>query len=162
MITLLALPTIWLVNRNGDGPGAARPNVAAAGLETGEADNPTASADDDEAFDPMGASGAVYLQPNSAPTTVTVPEVALGSEPDRVVATATGTYSGGVSWDRCEFNGVPSGQEITVVNVANGRSTECTTTYLSGGEPGVLVMYTAKFQSIGDLVTAPIHVEIRQ
>lgn len=162
MITLLALPTIWLVNRSGDGPGSARPNVAAAGIDPGEADRTTAADGDGGSFDPMGAGGAVYLQPRTTETAPTVPEVALGSEPDRAVASASGTYSSRVPSSECEFNGLPAGERITVVNVANGRSIECTTTYLSGGEPGVLVMSKSKFQSIGDLIAAPIHIEIRQ
>lgn len=161
MITLLALPTIWLVNRSGDGPGSARPNVAAAGLDPGDADRSTVGAGPDE-FDPMGGGGAAYLEPTVTVTAPTVPDVAIGSEPDRVVATAIATYSSGVSWDECKFNGVAIGDDITVVNVANGRSVDCEASYLSGHEPGTLVMYTTRFQSIADLVAAPIHVEIRQ
>lgn len=161
MITLLALPTIWLVNRSGDGPGSARPNVAAAGIDPGEADHGNGGDGPDE-FDPMGAGGAVYLQPTVTATPQTAPSIAVGSEPDHVVATATATYSAGVSWDECEFNGLAIGERVTVVNVANGRSIECRIAYLSGGEPETLVMHTSKFQSIGDLVAAPIHVEIRQ
>ena len=161
MITLLALPTIWLVNRSGDGPGSARPNVAAAGIDPGQADRSTTAVTRD-AFDPMGPSGAMYLEPMATETAPTVPTVAVGAEPDRVVATASATYSAAVSWDECEFNGVAIGERVRVVNVANGRSIECRTSYRSDGDPGTLVMHTSKFQTIGDLVIASIHVEIRQ
>ncbi len=161
MITLLALPTIWLVNRSGDGPGSARPNVAAAGIDPGEADHSTAGDRPDE-FDPMGAGGAVYLQPTVTVTAPTVPTIAVGREPHQAVATAVATYSARVSWNECEFNGLAIGERVTVVNVANGRSIDCRIAYLSGGESGTLVMHTSNFQSIADLVAAPIHVEIRQ
>ena len=42
VLTLLALPTIWLVNRSDDD--SARPNVAAVGLDPGEAGTSPATA----------------------------------------------------------------------------------------------------------------------
>ena len=54
------------------------------------------------------------------------------------------------------------GEEVTVVNVANGRSTTCTTSYFPGGASNEIVLNTERFRRIADLVTAPVHVEIRQ
>ena len=60
VITLVALPTIWLANRSDDGPSSSRPNVAAVGLDPGQADAADGAA---AAADPMGSSGAAYLEP---------------------------------------------------------------------------------------------------
>lgn len=160
MITLLALPTIWLANRSGDAPGA-RPNVAAVGLDPGESDR-SAPASSRDAFDPMGPSGAAYLQPVVTATPPTAPTIAIGTHELELVASAKATYSSQVPWNECRINSVPIGQTVTVVNVANGRSFTCRTAYLSGGETGVLVMYTSRYQSIADLATASIHVEIHR
>lgn len=162
VITLLALPTIWLVNRDEAGPSSPRPNVAAVGIDPGQAD---ASADGRTLapeFDPMGASGAMYLEPATSVVPPVSAVVAIGTTPDDAVATARGTYRGAVDANTCLFNGVRGGEPITVVNVANGRSIECTTSPSEGVADGVLVMSTSRFQKIADLTAAPIHLEIRQ
>lgn len=163
VITLLALPTIWLVNRDEGGSSTARPNVAAVGLDPGEADDPAGAAGAPMTdFDPMGPSGAMYLEPA---TTVAPPAsvvVAIGTTPDEAIATARGTYRRSVGSSTCLFNGIRDGQVVTVVNVANGRSIECTTSITEGVADGVLVMNIGRFARIADLTAAPIHLEIRQ
>jgi len=161
VITLLALPTIWLVNRDEGGPASSRPNVAVVGIDPGEADEDTPDSEA-AAFDPMGDSDAMYLEPG---TTVVPPDsvaVVVGTSPDEQVATARGTYRRSVSNGTCMFNGVSDGEFVTVVNVANGRSVECFTSLFETTEPDMLVMSTAMFQKIADLTAAPIHVEVRQ
>ena len=163
VITLLALPTIWLVNRDEAGPSSSRPNVAAVGLDPGEADNPAAmSGAPVTELDPMGASGAMYL----APATTVVPPasvvVVVGTTPDDAIATARGTFRRDGDVDVCLFNGAPGGEDVTVVNVANGRSIECTTRSFQGGDDLMLTMHVTRFQKIADLTAAPIHLEIRQ
>lgn len=161
VVTLLALPTIWLVNRDEGGPSSARPNVAVVGIDPGEADSATPEPEA-EAFDPMGESDAMYLEPG---TTVVPPAsvaVVVGTSPDVQVATARGTYRRSVSNGTCMFNGIRGGESVTVVNVANGRSVTCTTSPFETTEPDVLVMNTAMFQKIADLTAAPIHLEVRQ
>ena len=160
VITLLTLPTIWLVNRDDAGESSSRPNVGAVGIDPGEADE--ASGTPVSELDPMGESGAMYLQPA---TTVLPPAsivVAIGTTPDDAIATARGTYRRSVEVNTCLFNGVRDGELVTVVNVANGRSTECNTTITEGLADGVLVMNISRFQRIADLTAAPIHLEIRQ
>jgi hypothetical protein len=162
VITLLTLPAIWLVNRNEDGSSSSRPNVAAVGIDPGEADqsNPAGAGAD---FDPMGNVGAAYLQPMSTAQPPASVSVAIGTSSDKVVAAARGTYRlNAIASHECRFNGMPGGEQITVVNVANGRSIECTTSPLSSGESGLLVMSRSRFQQIAELTAAPIHVEIRQ
>lgn len=163
VITLLTLPTIWLVNRDEAGESSSRPNVGAVGIDPGEADDSAdAQGTPVPEFDPMGESGAMYLQPA---TTVVPPAsvvVAVGTTPDNAVATARGTYRRSVEVNTCLFNGIRDGETVTVVNVANGRSTECNTTISEGLADGVLVMNISRFQKIADLTAAPIHLEIRQ
>lgn len=166
VITLIALPTIWLVNRAEDGPGSSRPNVAAAGLAPGEADASVAAAapaapptGDERRFDPMG-DGALDVDTGRAEP-VPPPEIAIGTSPDELIDEARATYRRDVRWGRCLYNGVQAGRTITVVNVANDRSIDCTAHYHSGGESDTVVLPLGAFQQIADLVAAPVHVEIR-
>lgn len=161
VITLLALPTIWLVNRDEAAP--ARPNVAAVGLDPGGADVTTADDGTEAAeFDPLGNSGAMYLEPATSVAPAPSVVIAVGTSPDVALATAQATYRRSVGPDTCLFNGVGGGETVTVVNVANGRSIECVTALTDGVAEGVLVMGLSRFQRIADVLAAPIHVEIRQ
>lgn len=159
ILTLLTLPTIWLVNRQHED--SARPNVAAVGVDPGSAD-PAPAAPVVATFDPLGPGGDGYLTQVTAVVSTAPISVVHGTTPDRVIATATASYKNSIGSSVCQYNGVPGGQRITVVNVANSRSIECTTTVASGLDSGRVVMSTSKFEQIADLVAAPIHVEIRQ
>ncbi|CAN5808500.1 hypothetical protein BH24ACT5_BH24ACT5_18950 [soil metagenome] len=160
--TLVALPTIWLVNRNEDGAGSSRPNVAAVGLDPGDGDGVVASPLAVDTADPMGAPGPIYLEAATTVAPPPAPEVAVGTEADAMVGAASGTYRNSVSGSTCLYNGTGYGERVTVVNVANGRSTECTTSPLAGGVVDVVVLSASRFARIADLTAAPVHVEIRQ
>ena len=63
----------------------------------------------------------------------------------------------------CLFAGVAPGEKVTVVNVDNGRSTECRTGAQQPDAPaGELVMHPDRFLQIADLMSAPVDIEIRQ
>lgn len=162
VVTLVALPTIWLVNRSEDGAGSARPNVAAVGLAPGEANDAVVTPRADSNFDPMGAPDPIYLEAITTVAAPPAPAVGVGTEADVLVGVGTGTYGNSVSGRTCLYNGAGYGEQITVVNVANGRSTDCTTSPLSSGELDVVVLSAARFAAIADLTAAPVHVEIRQ
>lgn len=158
MITLVALPTIWLANRSDQGA-SARPNVAAVGLDPGQADDAGAAA---PSFDPMGSVGAAYLEPLSSAQPPAPVVIAVGTTPDEAIGTAKASYRRSVESGICLFNGVDSGQEVDVVNVANGRTTSCTIVSSSELPDGQLVMSQSRFQRIAQLTAAPVHVEIRR
>ena len=158
-LTIAALPAVWLVNQDDDG---SRPNVAAVGLaaENGAADDTASTTPPD----PMGDVDARYLAGTALPPSPQPPAVAVGSTDHVVVATAQAIYRRSVGRvDTCQFNGVRSGQLITVVNVDNGRSIECWTAVRPPEGPAdELVMHPDRFIQIADLTSAPIDVEIRQ
>lgn len=160
MITLVALPTIWLANRSDDGSASSRPNVAAVGFDPGRADGGATVGN--AGFDPMGTSGAAYLDPPVSAAAAAPADVVIGTSGESVVATARATYKRSIYGGTCHFNGAPGGADVTIVNVANGRSIECTTERRDGIEDGYLLMSQAGFQRIAELTAAPIHVEIRK
>ena len=160
VITLVALPTIWLANRSDDGSASSRPNVAAVGIDPGRADGGASVGN--AGFDPMGTSGAAYLDPPVSAAAAAPADVVIGTSGESVVATARATYKRSIYGGTCHFNGAPGGADVTIVNVANGRSIECTTERRDGIEDGYLLMSQAGFQRIAELTAAPIHVEIRK
>ena len=122
----------------------------------------TVAAEVDAVVDPMGASGAAYLEELSSVVPVTA-AVVVGTAPDQPIATAQASFRrSSVQFDTCEFNGAASGREVTIVNVANGRTTTCTMVREDGLADGELLLSQGRFQRIAELTAAPIHVEIRQ
>jgi hypothetical protein len=159
VITLVALPAVWLANRNDEGS-STRPNVAAVGIDPGQQDDGSGAA---AAFDPMGTSGAAYLDTVMSVAPPATAAVVVGTTPDDPIAVARASYRrSSVVFDTCEFNGLPRGQQVTVVNVANGRSTECTIVHEVGLAEGELLLSQGRFQRIAELTSAPIHVQIRK
>jgi hypothetical protein len=158
VITLVALPAIWLANRDDEGA-STRPNVAAVGIDPGRGGGDAGAA---AAFDPMGTTGAAYLEP-VATARPQATAIVIGTTADDVIALARASYRRtAVVFDTCQFNGLPGGQEVTVVNVANGRSTRCTIVNVHGLARGVLLLSQGRFQRIAELTSAPIHVQIRK
>jgi hypothetical protein len=156
-LTVAALPAVWLVNRDET---ATRPSVAAVGLAPGEAAASTTT----ETIDPMGSVAPGFLGVAGAPRPAAPPAApVIGSGAGVTLATATAIFRRSVSDPRtCLFSGVPAGSHVTVMNVANHRTTDCWTALRPPNQPqGELVMSPAAFAAIADPTTAPIHVEIR-
>ena len=110
VITLVALPAIWLANRDDEGS-SARPNVAAVGIDPGHADDGAGAA---AAFDPMGTTGAAYLDPVASGTSPATAAIVIGTTADDVIAVARASYRRtAVVFDTCQFNGLPGGEEVT-------------------------------------------------
>jgi hypothetical protein len=159
VITLVALPAIWLANRDDEGS-STRPNVAAVGIDPGRADSDAGAS---AAFDPMGTTGAAYLDPMATQSPAASAAIVIGTTPDDAIAVARASYRRtAVVFDTCQFNGLPGGEEVTVVNVANGRSTSCTIVHKDGLARGELLLSQGRFQRIAELTAAPIHVQIRK
>ena len=157
VLTIAALPAVWLVNRDDPATG---PNVAAVGLAA-EGGAPTTTI---EPIDPMGEVQAKYLEGGSTtPPPVQVP-IAVGSSDSRVVATGHAVFRRSVGDPTvCLFSGIAPGETVTVVNVDNGRSTECRTRSQQPDAPvGELVMHPDRFIQIADLMSAPVDIEVRQ
>jgi hypothetical protein len=158
-LTVAALPAVWLANQGDEG--SPRPNVAAVGAAVDDASRPTTHT----SVDPMGTVGPQFLDGTAAPADrpqAVAPVV--GGADGHVVATATAIFRRNVTDDhRCLFNGVPVGSRVTVVNVDNARSIQCTTVLRPMDQPqDELVMSAAAFAEIADPSAAPIDVEIRQ
>lgn len=163
IITVIALPTIWLLNRDDDGPGAARPNVAAVGMNPGEADAASDVRPATGGVDPMGTGGAAYLESRPTVAPSETPSVAYGTVPGVFVGNTEATYrNSDIPNGQCRYNGITSGTKITVINVANGQSVTCRSSLLGDGVEDGLVMNAAQFREIAELVSAPIHVEVRR
>ena len=160
-LTVVALPAVWLANR--DDSASLRPNVAAVGAPVADGESSSAPP---STVDPMGNVQAQYLDGAvpAPPETVGPVTPAIGTADGHVVATATAIFRRSVTNDRtCLYNGVAVGSRITVLNVDNDRSMTCTTVLRPMDQPQTeLVMSADAFASIADPSEAPIAVEIRQ
>jgi len=160
-LTVVALPAVWLANR--DDSASPRPNVAAVGAPVADGDP---SSVPPSTIDPMGTVDAQYLDGSVPAPRVTVAPItpAIGTADGHVVATASAIFRRSVTSNNiCLYNGVEVGSRITVVNVDNDRSMTCTTALRPMDQPQhELVMSADAFATIADPSEAPIVVEIRE
>jgi hypothetical protein len=157
VLTIAALPAVWLANRDDPATG---PNVAAVGLAAESGATSTTVVP----LDPMGEVQAKYLEGGSTVAPPAQVPIAVGSSDSRVVATGHAIFRRSARDAAiCLFSGVAPGEKITVVNVDNGRSTTCRTRAQEPDAPaGELVMHPDRFLQIADLMSAPVDIEIRQ
>lgn len=158
IVTLVALPALWWINRDDD---SGAPSVASVGVDVGSA---AAASTDDPArdVDDPALSEPVFLDGPSSPVGG-VADIAVPAPPERVPLTGSGTYSSVVSAiDKCFAKGVTTGSRITVVNLDNNRSVECIATLAPEAQPTDVVMHTKAYLTLADLTDAPIPVEIRR
>jgi hypothetical protein len=164
-LTAVALPAVWLVNRDDEQASSNRPNVAAVGLDPGEAPPRTGATrggqpTETTEADPMGELEPLFLDEEPAAPAPEHVSVAVGEGDHALLTTGVATYSRSVaSGEGCPYNGVASGTRVMVLNPANGRSIECVTSPSDGDE---LVLHPDQFALLAGLDTAPVPVEIYQ
>ena len=154
--TLIALPSIWLLDRNDPkSPGSSA--VAAAGVVTpeGGATGTTATTQPEV---------PIFLDNTIVAVAPAVIDIALPDAPGDREAVGKATYRRYIDTilDRpCTTYLVPSGATVTVTNIDNGLSTTCTNTYgVSKPAEADIVMDTDVYVAIADLVDAPVPVRL--
>jgi hypothetical protein len=163
LITVAALPALWLMQRDASTPGSA--GVAAAGANGGIAIN--------------AAEDATTAAPTTeAATSTTTPSVVLVTEAPTAIAPVSSTIpadrrlSGDATYKRYTGYGVsnpclapmaPLNKEITVRSLNTGRTITClnVVSYAQLASPNlVIVINTDTFLQMADTRDAPTQVEI--
>jgi hypothetical protein len=154
--TLIALPSIWLFDR--DDPNSRGPSsVAAAGLATPEAaaDGTTATTEPEV---------PIFLDNTIVDVAPAVIDIALPDAPGEREALGKATYRrypDSTVNRPCTTYLAPSGATITVINIDNGLSTTCTNTFgVAKPADADVVMDTDVYVTIADLVDAPVPVRL--
>ncbi len=156
IVTLIALPALWLVNRSDD---SGAPNVASVGVAVDDSGStaPTEGAPDEPADrEPVFLDG-----PSSAPGGIA--EIAVPAPPLRDPVIGSGTYSSIIiSVNKCFVKDVTTGTQLTIVNLDNGRSVRCVATIAPSTQREDVLLHTRAYTQLADLTDAPIPVEIRR
>lgn len=158
VITLVALPALWLMQRDDTAPGS--PGLAAAGA-------PSLAADTDDSVDTEPPAPAYLEGPASSVDEAPDSSLVIATSADDVTNRLTGT-AGFRRFDpalfapgSCSVHGAPLGVRVTVRNVDNDRTIDCLNMSTTRGDDGeVAVLDRASFLQIADLVDAPLPVEI--
>lgn len=170
MLTLVALPTVWLLNReSGDGSesNASTDTVAVTTAPPVESTPPTENdASSPVTDDPMALDESIYLSGDGTEQPDIVVDVAVPAAEEGEVVSARATFSSNFT-DAGLCVGGPGEIEtvLTVTNVNNNRSTDCTVVSGSGiiePEPGMIVLERSAYLQIADVSDAPVPVEIRR
>ena len=154
--TLIALPSIWLFDR--DDPSSRGPSgVAAAGVATPEAVA--------EATTPTTQPEVpIFLDNTIVAVAPAVIDIALPDAPGEREAVGKASYRRYVDSEittPCTTYLAPSGATITVTNIDNGLAITCTNT-LGVAKPADadIVIDTDVYVAIADLVDAPVPVRL--
>ena len=171
-LTLLALPALWWANQSEN---SAAPNVAVAGadvgVDVGAAHEDVGSSSESSAesarlgIDPgeVGDIAPVFLDGPSSAAGAGLSEVAVPARPEVARINADATFRSDIGGpDSCVVPGVINGQQVTIVNLDNGRSVACTTTLARSAAGAQVTLHSSLFAQLADLTDAPIPVEIRR
>jgi hypothetical protein len=154
--TLVALPSIWLFDRN-DPSSTGAGTVAAAGVATPDAPA-VATTPTTEPEQP------IFLDSSILAVAPAVIDIALPAPPGDKEATGKATfrrYDGTIIFRPCTSYLAPSGATLTVTNVDNGLSTTCTNTLTMAKPPDAdLIMDTEVYVAIAALADAPVPVKL--
>jgi hypothetical protein len=155
VFTLVALPALWLYNRDSAATSGA-PSVGAAGVnvQSGNAAAPDTTAYQPEP--PLFVGGDEVPVPPAA-VVVAVPPPTGANE---LTARASfHRYSAGSR--QCTTLLAPDGALLTIQNIDNGQTTTCTNTLGMALPAGAdIVLHTEVFAEIGDLADAPLSVHV--
>jgi hypothetical protein len=154
--TLIALPSIWLFDRDDpDSIGAS--GVAAAGVATPE----VVAAETTPTTEP---EVPIFLDNTIVVVAPAVIDVALPDAPGEREADGRATYQRYIDTEvfrPCTTYLAPSGATVIITNTDNGLSTSCTNTLgVSKPANADIVLDTDVYVAIADLVDAPVPVRI--
>lgn len=153
VLTAVALPLMFMASGSGaDGGRSTVESTTSSTINVGLASDPNAKADA-----PANLGGPAIGDPNGQG------QIAYPADNSGRMVRATASYKRlpEVSNSGCSTDLVPLGSEITVRNLNNGRKVTCTNINIGGVPSGAdLVLNTRLFESIADLIDAPIPVEL--
>lgn len=143
--TLVAVPSLWLVNRSSSGG-----DIVAATQPTGALDTVLE--------DPLAPSNPVFLEGPTSPQNPVVVQIGIPSPPagQRVEGTVVYQRNVGALADTCS-SALPFNVTMTVQNLNNGREVTCVNrapAVLPAGQ--TLMLSTEQFLTIADLADSPI------
>ena len=167
LLTLIALPTIYLLSRDDGATDSDREQTA---IETSDGSTPgvddvTAPEDDGPTRPPVTLSDLepVFLDGPVADLNPGVNEIAIPARPETPPMQMTASYRSTVAGVRtCLVRGLPSGLSVTVENLDNGRTITCVTSVAPGAQTADVVLHTDTFTLLADPTEAPITVELTQ
>ena len=167
IVTIVALPTLWLTSRDEASDGGLNPVAAAVngrplaeaargGTTSTSTSPPPATADDEPVF--MAGPTALPVPEPAVASPVLSGEQASGRATFRRWDGATVTQ---VRAHPCQTFLTPPGTRLTVTNVNNGRSVRCVNvTAEVPPQNAIIVLHTEALLAIGELADAPLPVRV--
>ena len=152
LLTAIALPALWLINR--DDPST--PTTAAVGVAAPAAQ---VSAPPDT----YAPQAPVFLGGDAPPPPPVVIQVDQPPSSDGTAFEGRATFRrlGPPESVGCSAPNAPKDHSITVTNVDNGLTLTCYNTAAFAPPPGIdVVIHTDLFATICDLADAPVHVRV--
>jgi len=155
VFTLVALPALWVLNRESAATSGA-PKVGAAGVDIKSGADAAPNTIAYKPEPPLFVGGDEVPVPPAA-VVVAVPPSTGANE----VTTKASFHRYSAGSRQCTTLLAPDGELLTVENIDNGRTTTCTNTLGMAMPTGAdIVLHTEVFGEIGDLADAPLSVHV--
>lgn len=171
IVSLIALPALWWVNRDDPSSG---PSTASVGVELGgtiDGEPVDAPADPVTIDSTIGHSNlpsepTVIDQPpifldGPASAAGGISEIAIPNADTLETIVTRATFGDLSGTNSCLVKNIPTGQEITVINLDNNRVVTCRASLAPATQNADLILHTTQFEMLADLTDAPIPVQIR-
>lgn len=153
VLTALALPLLFMASgRSAGSSGAPATTTTSTTIKSGLPTDPSTEADA-----PANLSGPVVGDPNGTG------QIAYPADNSGRMLRGMASYRRlpDSAATGCSTGLVPLGAEITVRNLNNGRKTTCTNINVGAVPAGIdIVVNTSLFESIAELIDAPLPVEL--
>lgn len=159
LVTLIAVPALWLVSRQTDESAAA--DTGAVAVEDGAVATTDAASNRPPLEPPSDLP--IFLDGPASEQRPGVPRIVVPARPEIEPVRFEASYRSTVAGLRsCLVRNLASGLTINVRNLDNGRSISCVTSVAPFTQVADLVMHTDTFSELADLTEAPIPVEVTQ
>ena len=159
----MALPALWMLQRNDDsGDRAGRETTAA----TTVADPLSDPEHRRTAIERASDADSIFLGEGGRRSSSAVVDVGVPAREEGEVNRARASFSSAfASSGMCVGGPAPVGSTLTITNVNNNRSATCVVvdeTERINPDPGVIVLERSTYLSIANAADAPVPVEIRR
>ena len=170
LLSLIALPALWWVNRDDpvNGPNTASVGVDVGGSINGESAEPEQAATVDSTIEqtnlptePTVLDDPPIFLDGPASNIGGAAEIAIPNPEALETIITRATYSTLSGTNSCFARNVTTGQVITVINLDNNRTITCRVTLAPATQEVGLILQTNQFNRLADLTDAPIPVQIR-
>ena len=161
VLTLLALPAIYLYSQTSTSTDSSNDNIAAEAAPATDGEPPVTDNGTNRPPITVSEAAPIFLDGPVGDVNPGVNEIAIPSRPAIAPLELSASYRRTVAGGRsCLVRGLTGGLTVSIKNLDNGRSITCVTRTAPFNQVAGVVLHTDTFSILADPTEAPITVEL--